>query len=150
MEKKLPNKHLNILIADDDDEILNVYKITLEPGNFKCTTVSNPEIALELYKSALNSDNDKFDVVITDLRMPEMSGIELLKQIKALDNNARVIIVSAFNDLETQNEANIYKPYAFLGKPFRLAELISIFNKIEKEMKDRNGIKDEIGMKNEL
>ncbi len=141
MGKKLLNKHLNILITDDDVEILEVYKSTLEPGNYKCTTVCNPEIALDLYQSALNSDNEKFDVVITDMRMPEMSGIELLKQIKELDNNARVIIVTAFNDLETQNEANIYKPYAFLGKPFRLAALISILNKIEKEMKTGTKLK---------
>ena len=141
------NKNLNILIVDDDLEILNVYKMILEPGEFKSTTVSNPEKALELYKSTLYSDNDKFDVVIADMKMPEMSGFELLKQIKELDNNARIIIVSAFNDLETQNEANIYKPYAFLSKPFRLAELISILNKIEKEMKDGNEIKDEIGVK---
>jgi DNA-binding NtrC family response regulator len=129
------NNYLNILIVDDDIEILEVYKIALEPGNFKCTTECNSKRALELYKSTSNSDKNKFDVVITDIRMPEMSGIELLKQIKDIDKTARVIMMTGFNDLETQNEANIYKPYAFLRKPFKLAELISTLNKIEQEIK---------------
>jgi two-component system response regulator YesN len=89
----------------------------------------------------LYSDNDKFDVVITDMRMSEMSGIELLRQIIELDNNARIIMATAFNDLETQNKAKIYKPYAFLVKPFKLADLISILNKIEQEIKAGKKIK---------
>jgi DNA-binding NtrC family response regulator len=146
MEDKLASKQLNILIVDDDIECLDGYKIVLESCNYEYTTENNPNRALGLYKNTFNTDNYKFDVVITDMRMPLMSGIELLKQIKKLDKTARVIIITAFFNSETEKAINYYEPYAFLGKPFKLLDLILILNKIELEKKGVEKVQNKIDL----
>ena len=149
MEDKLVNKNLNILIVDDDIEWLEGYKIILEFCNYEYTTENNPNRALGLYKNTFNTDKYKFDAVITDMRMPLMSGIELLKQIKKLDKTARVIIITAFFNSETEKAINYYEPYAFFGKPVKLSDLILILNKIELEKKGVEKVQNKISLKNE-
>ena len=72
--------------------------------------------------------------------MPEMNGIDLLKKIKEIDSSSRVIIITAYGDLETAKEAINNKAYAFFGKPINFEELISILRDIEKEISNNYNV----------
>ena len=74
---------MKLLIADDETEMLNVLKEFFEARGADVTTVKNAEAALELV------GNEPFDCLVTDLRMPGMGGIELLKRIKDIVINSR-------------------------------------------------------------
>lgn len=119
---------MKILLVDDDKDCLNDIAEALEPSNYICKKQSSPVEAFRLYKKK------KFDVVITDIRMPEMTGIELLKKIKSVNKKARIIIITGFGDLETAVEAINNHAYAFFGKPIDFKDLVETLRDIEKEI----------------
>ena len=69
-----------ILLVDDDYDIVNLFKDLLENGNYDVTGFTNPLEALEHYKT----NWDRYGLVISDIRMPGMTGFDLLKNIKKL------------------------------------------------------------------
>lgn len=127
---------MRLLIVDDDADVLTDVAEAIKPSGFLYDTVTNPVKALELYKK------QGFDVVITDVRMPEMSGIELLKKIREYDTEARVIIITAFGDLDTAVQAINNHAYSFFGKPIDFSELIRTLRQIDEE-KNRHPPKDQ-------
>ncbi len=118
---------MKLLIVDDDEDILSDISDAFKISGFLCYTTPNPMNAIEIYKK------ENFDVVITDIRMPGMSGIELLKQIRSYDNRAKIIIITAYGDLETAISAINNRAYAFFGKPIDFSELIKTLRNIENE-----------------
>ena len=89
---------LNILIVDDDNDSLNAMQFALYQLGHVLKLSKDPEEALELYKK------EDFDIVVTDMRMPKMNGIELLIAVRNHNTNARLIIVTAYGDLDTANQ----------------------------------------------
>lgn len=120
---------MKLLIVDDDSDVLNDVAAAIKPSGYEYDTATNPLKALEMYKL------QHFDAVITDVRMPEISGIELLKRIREIDGEAKVIIITAFGDLETAVSAINNHAYSFFGKPINFGELISVLRQIENEGK---------------
>ncbi len=78
----------NILLVDDCKDGLLVRKALLEEMGCTVQIASNGEEGLKLFESA------RFDVVVTDYRMPRMNGVELIQQIRKLDPNARIVLLS--------------------------------------------------------
>ncbi len=115
MAKKIKNK--NILIVDDDLSIRNTMQEYIKNAGFASQTASTAEEALELIK------NNKFAVVITDIRLPGMGGLELTKVIKQ-DNGADVIVVTGYSDDYSYEEAINIGASDFVIKPVRLEELL--------------------------
>jgi DNA-binding NtrC family response regulator len=136
----MKSNKLNILVLDDESDIINVYKIILDPTKYNYTVVRYPEEALELYKFSLNMPVDKFNVVITDTKMSIIPVIEIMAKIKELDNTARIIIISTYSDLIIKRMLRKYKFHAFLTKPYKLSELYSILKKINRELYNREEI----------
>ena len=120
---------LNILIVDDDDDSLMAMQFALYQLGHVLILSKDPEEALELYKE------QDFDVVVTDMRMPKMNGIELLKAIRNYNENARVIIVTAYGDLDTAIKAINNRAFGFLSKPVYIEKLYELVHAIEKEIK---------------
>ncbi|MEW6536942.1 MAG: response regulator, partial [Candidatus Auribacterota bacterium] len=85
----------------------------------------------------------KYDVVITDVMMREMNGIEVLKRIRTLNPEARVIILTAYGDAETAIAAVNCGAYAFFDKPVEFNRLMSILEKIQCENEERENARDE-------
>ena len=83
---------MNILLIDNDQEILDSVGEALELIGFPTRTFSSPQDAIDAYIS------EGFDVVITDIRMPEMSGIEVLKAIRAYNPSAKVICYTGYSE----------------------------------------------------
>jgi two-component system, NtrC family, C4-dicarboxylate transport response regulator DctD len=79
-----------ILLVDDNRDGLLVRRHVLEEAGFEVKIASGGPEALALFSS------DRFDVVVTDYRMPKMNGIELIAHLRALEANARIILLSGF------------------------------------------------------
>ncbi|HKK48406.1 MAG TPA: response regulator [Alkalispirochaeta sp.] len=118
---------MKILLVDDEALPLQDMKMALEPTGFQIETTTRPKEAIEMYRQ------ERFDAVVSDVRMPEIDGMTLLKTLRQMDESARVIIVTAYGDLETAKEAINNRAYAFFGKPVSFPELIQTLKDIETE-----------------
>ncbi len=88
------NKQKTILLADDDVNLRRVMEFQLTEAGYQVLTAQDGAEALEVF-----SEND-FDCVVTDLRMPKLSGLELLEKIKAANAEIPVIVITAFGEVE--------------------------------------------------
>ncbi len=119
-----------ILVIDDEKTILENIKFILELDNNEVITVSNGKEALEIFKN--NYSN--IDVVITDMKMPEISGMEILKEIKKIMPEMGVIILTGHGDLENAIHAMKEGAFEYLRKPVNADNLtIAINNAISKK-----------------
>ncbi len=116
-----------ILIVDDEKDMLTLLdRIITEDTNYKAVTQSNPEKAVEIFKE------EDFDLVITDLKMPGMSGITLMEKIREIRSDVSVIILTAYATIETAVEATQKGASDYLTKPFRRERLIVTLDKVMK------------------
>jgi len=115
---------LNILLIDDNVNCLEILAATLKSAGYRCDEFTVPEKALEAYQ------HNQYDVVITDLMMPGINGIQVLKQIHSLNTEAKVIIITG--DREEQTVINIFNngAYAFFNKPINFVHLMETLEKI--------------------
>lgn len=116
--KKL--KRLNLLAVDDETLILEHLEKNISPLCKSFKAIDNPLNALEYFK------NNKIDIVICDIRMPGMNGIELCKKFKELNKNIIIVMISASNDSTYLVDAINIGINRFLIKPYRINELIVI------------------------
>lgn len=128
-EIKNITKNLNILLVEDDLSVLTITARTLEIFFPNLDTAVNGLEALEKFKST------KYDIVITDLAMPKMDGIEMIKQMKLIDPNLDVIIFSAMNNPKAIVESLRLGIDGYLFKPLVFDKFIEIMkNVLNKEV----------------
>lgn len=108
-----------VLIVDDEDTIRSVIAQVLEEDGYKVTEAGSAEEALCLFRQ------DSFDLVITDIVMKKMSGIELLKEVRLLDPNAMVVVMTSHASVETATTALRSGAYDYLTKPFEDLDAIT-------------------------
>jgi two-component system NtrC family response regulator len=106
-----------ILIVDDEKNYLVILEALLAPEGYEVITEVNALNALRLVKET------DFDLVITDMKMPKMDGIELLDEVKKIDSELPVIIMTAYGTIEMAVEAMKKRAYDYITKPFRNEEL---------------------------
>ena len=129
-----------ILIADDEQIIRNVLKRKLEQStSYQVLTADDGVPALEIFKS------QPVDLVISDLIMSQMNGIELLRNLKAHDPRVPVIIITGYGTLDDAIEAIKLGAEDFIKKPFDINEVIvtidKTFRKLDEEADQRAIIK---------
>ena len=113
-------KSKSILLVDDDYDIVNLFKDLLENRNYEVTGFTNPLEALEHYKTNWN----RYGLVISDIRMPGMTGFDLLKNIKKIDKTISFFLMSAYDTIDFSELEGI-KIDGFIQKPIRIKELLS-------------------------
>lgn len=117
------------LVIEDNKLVMETLKAMLEFLNFEVLTAEDGKKAVEMFVSQVNSNNF-FDVVFIDLVMPEMSGKEVIKELKKYDPNVNALISSGyFNDLSVVE----YETLGFKGvlkKPYTLEELEETLKKL--------------------
>lgn len=107
------NGKYSIAIIDDETEILNVLSRSLSRNpDFSVTTYSNPVTAL----SALS--NSKTDLVLLDIMMPQMNGLEVLEKLKAKDSEQKVIMMTAYSTLDKVLKSHKEGATNYVMKPF--------------------------------
>jgi CheY-like chemotaxis protein len=140
-------KPLNILIAEDELDIAALYKTVLEKRNHKTTITTNGEDCLKAYhevyqRNRFNSGqqlslqsgpidrsrNQLFDVVVLDCKMPQMNGIEVAKEILAVNPHQRIIFASAYiKDTVIDSIKNLKRSMMeSVQKPFEIKRLVDL------------------------
>ncbi len=109
-----------VLVVDDEKIICHTIRIGLQGHNYQVVTAQSAEEALEKIK------NEAFDVVLADIRMPEMDGIQMLKAIREIDLRLPVIFITGYPSVETSAEALELGAEAYISKPFHRVENILV------------------------
>ncbi|MDD2903045.1 MAG: response regulator [Syntrophales bacterium] len=103
-----------LLVVDDEPNMLRLLKtILMDKTGYEVTTTNNP---LEVSKLL---QEKPYDLVVTDLKMPLVDGMDLIDIIKKIDAQIPVIIITAYGTMETAEEAVQKGAYDFITKPFR-------------------------------
>ena len=115
-----------ILVADDEPLIRGFLKTTLLRQNYEVVLAENGKIAIDLLKK-----DNSFDLVITDMKMPQKTGLDVLKFAKNYDPNITVIIMTAFGSIENAVEAMKCGAFNYIIKPFSPQSIETIIKKAE-------------------
>ncbi|RJQ47135.1 MAG: sigma-54-dependent Fis family transcriptional regulator [Nitrospiraceae bacterium] len=137
----------SILVAEDEEITLNNIIETLKEEGFEVTGAKDGNEAMQKIDSAY------FDILVTDIKMPGMSGIELLDKIKEKNPETEVIIITGFGSIGSAVKAMKKGAYDYITKPFDLDELLLRINKIheQKQIKKENiALKTFLGIHKEV
>ncbi len=132
---------ISILVVEDDENILEQLEIFLRRRTKKIYLAENGKEGLDLFKK-----HDDIDLIITDVDMPKMNGIEMIKEIRNLDNKIPIVLVTGLRSLDVLVEAINLKISQFLQKPMSLSDLnakieeISKIKQLKKELHLNNSL----------
>jgi DNA-binding NtrC family response regulator len=112
-----------VLVIDDEDDVREMLELVLTGDGFDVVTADGGLAAVELAKRR------RFDLTISDLKMPGMDGIETLTALKRIDASMEVIIVTGYASEETAVECLERGAYGYLRKPFELDELRALVDR---------------------
>jgi len=110
----------SILLVDDEPNIIEILEIMLRDEGMEVQKASSAREALDLLR------RNPVDAVISDIRMPDMSGVDLLKEARQLSPDTVFILMTAFASTETAIDALQHGAYDYLTKPFKMEELRNI------------------------
>jgi DNA-binding NtrC family response regulator len=114
----MEKSEVKILVVDDEEDILKALKTHLELDGYVVEVVSSAAEALEKLRSA------KINIVLTDINMPQMDGIEMLEEIKKIRGDVIVIMITAYTSLMKVANSRYHGAADYVLKPFRdLSEL---------------------------
>ncbi len=128
------NKNITILVVDDEDYIRDSVKIILETEGFHVICTDNGHKALQIM------DEHYVDIVLSDIKMPEMDGITLLKKIKQKFKDVEVLLITGYPSLDSAVESVKLGAYDYITKPFKVDDLV---NKIQKAL-DSKTLKNQV------
>lgn len=116
---------MTVLLVEDNESLRDVLRCTLEEAGYRVLTAENGHQALEV------AENIPFDVVVTDILMPEVDGLELIVALRARNTSCRIIAMTGggsvlINTIKSLNvrHADIFETHHTLKKPFHPGELI--------------------------
>ena len=122
----MSEKNAHILIIDDEKNYLLVLQTLLEDEGYTVTALSDPETALAFLQES------EVDVVVTDMKMPRITGLDVLERVKKQWPYTPVLIMTAFGTIESAVETMKYGAFDYITKPFSNDELLlSIHNAVE-------------------
>jgi CheY-like chemotaxis protein len=107
-----------ILVADDEEELLELIRFSLDAGGFQVTTAKNGKQAVEF------AHNDQFDLIILDVMMPLMDGYHAASEIAQDPKSPPILLLTSRNFDQDQSAIKGSGAAAFLSKPFEIPELI--------------------------
>ena len=116
--KNTANLELSILVVDDDENIRMVLRQSLEKEGYRVSTAKSAEEALNTLQRSF------FHVVITDIMMAEMSGLELLLQIKEMNSMMQIFVMTSHSTLPNVIQCMQGGAYDFFEKPLKIEDIL--------------------------
>jgi DNA-binding NtrC family response regulator len=118
---------LSVLVVDDDRDVLEYLQDFLAAEGYDVQTIADPTKVVERVR------DEVFHLVVLDLMMPEVSGLDLLAQIRAVDDDIAVIILTGYPSLDTATASIQHDVSAYIHKPFAPAEFRDVIARIAKK-----------------
>ena len=122
----------DILILDDEPIVGERLKASLEKNNHSLETFINPIDALK------RLEEKKFDIVITDIRMDDFSGIDVLESVRKKNSRTKVIMITGYATLEIARESLTKGAFDFIAKPFKIKEIRGAIEKAADALRIEN------------
>jgi two-component system, OmpR family, response regulator ChvI len=120
--------HYKILIVDDESDVTLALKAGLEENGFSVDAFNDPKVVLSNFKSGL------YDLLLLDIKMPDLNGFQLYQELKKKDNNAKVCFITAYEVYydKLREDFPTLDVGCFIKKPIEMQELIKkIRNELE-------------------
>lgn len=124
---------MKILVVDDEEGARELFHTILTDEGYEVTLANDGQDALS------RMHGNAFDLVVTDIKMPGMDGLQLLQEIRKAGSRADVIMVTAYGEVESYLKAMSLGAAEYINKPIRIKELKRIVHKVLTERKSRPG-----------
>ncbi len=128
----IEGKRMKILVVDDEEGARDLFNTILTDEGYEVSLANGGEEALGLFKSG------PFNLVITDIKMPVMDGLQLLQEIRKMGSKTDVIMVTAYGEVESYLKAMSLGAAEYINKPIRIKELKQIVHKVLTEQRARS------------
>jgi len=130
----MDGKKMRVLLIDDDINLCKVIGYQLQKAGYEVETAFRGKEGLEKFKEG------SFEVVLSDIQMPDLSGIQVLEEIRRLDQNVVVIMITAYGSVENALKACHLGANDYLTKPFSIEQLLFVIKKATKlqELQEEN------------
>ena len=125
-----------ILLIDDEEDIVRVLSMSLKSDGYDVVSALSGKEGLEVFKK------ESPDIILTDIKMPGMDGIEVLKKVKKIDPETEVIIITGHGDIDTAIEALQYGASDFINKPVRDEALSIALDRAKEKIDIRQKLKE--------
>jgi len=119
---------VSVLVVDDEEHLARMFQTALAERGYRCHAVTSPEDALERIRVG------KYDILVADILMPVMNGIELMKEVQAIKPETEVIFITAAASVETAVQTMRMGASDFLPKPFDIRDLCRRVNKVAQKV----------------
>ena len=117
-----------ILVIDDEEPTLSMFRLFLGAYGYQVFTAANGSEGIELFKK------ERPSIVLTDIKMPGMDGLTVLKQIKNIDPKTEVIVITGHGDMELAKQALDSDAVGFINKPIKKEALDQALNKARERL----------------
>jgi CheY-like chemotaxis protein len=118
-----------ILVVDDEPDNASIFSMGLEDGGFEVDAYTDPLLALTNFKSG----HKKYDLLILDIKMPDMNGFKLFEEIQNIDDKAKACFLTAYGEGYTEEFGKRFPTslnVSFIRKPIRVDDLVKKVNEI--------------------
>lgn len=118
-------KHYKLLIVDDEERLANTLALRLGLRGCSCEVCYSGKEALEIIR------RQDFSLILLDLHLPDIYGIDVLKQIKQMGSGVPVVILTGHGTEEDRKQCQQLGVYDFIHKPLRIEKLMTVLEKME-------------------
>jgi DNA-binding response OmpR family regulator len=112
----------SVMVVDDEEELANLFRLFLERSGFNTVSFTDPLSAIDHF----SQNHDKYSLIITDLKMPDLDGIQLAKKIRDYNDTVKILLITAFCTDESLKE-EVFREARIVDvieKPFKFKELV--------------------------
>ena len=134
VERRAPR----ILLAEDDLQMRRLLAISLRMDGYQVTeAASGMDVLIRIGPSLYSGMEFEFDLIISDIRMPVVDGLEILAGLRRCEGAPPVILITAFGDPQTHADAERFGAVELLDKPFEMNELCAVLRRVLPPQNDR-------------